>query len=187
MICSESWVRNLEDLPDDDDDQELECQRSAPQAVLLNSVLRKSLEGLPVHHHHFHDPELVSMICSTVCCCSKAKDTTVGTSTNCSAICGQRKTERGWILKLEILGTAITCSTGVYVSTSFKMSASTSSFCSAPRVPPPWPCGAVWCVASARALATLIRAYRKHARRRRSLRRLAGSRRVVNASHGVDH
>ena len=35
------------------------------------------------------------------------------------------------------------------------------------------PRGAVWCVASARAMATLIRAYRKYARRRRSRRHLA--------------
>ena len=36
-----------------------------------------------------------------------------------------------------------------------------------------WPRGAVWCVASARAMATLIRAYRKYAQRRRSRRLLA--------------
>ena len=48
---------NLEDLPKNDVDEELECQRSAPQAVLYNSVLRKNLEDLPVRHH-LHDPEL---------------------------------------------------------------------------------------------------------------------------------
>ena len=47
--------------------------------------------------------------------------------------------------------------------------------CSTSRAPPPSlavlrPCGAVWCDASARAMATVIRAYRKYARRRRSRR-----------------
>ena len=45
--------------------------------------------------------------------------------------------------------------------------------CSASRASPPalaifWPRGALWCVLSARAIATLIRAYRRYARRRRS-------------------
>ena len=50
--------------------------------------------------------------------------------------------------------------------------------CSATRASPPAlavfsTCGALWCVLSARAIATLIRAYRRYARRRRSLRRRA--------------
>ena len=50
--------------------------------------------------------------------------------------------------------------------------------CSATRASLPalavfWPRGALWCVLSARAIATLIRAYRRYARKRRSLRRRA--------------
>ena len=55
----------------------------------------------------------MSTICLAICCWSEARDKTVGTSTNCSVICGRRKsrsTKRCWILSCEILGTSVTCS-----------------------------------------------------------------------------
>ena len=62
-------------------------------------------------------------ICSAVCCMSEAKDKTVGTSTNCSAICGKRRsrsTKRGRMMSFEIFGTSMTCSTGNCVSRDLK-------------------------------------------------------------------
>ena len=61
--------------------------------------------------------------CSAVRCWSEAKDKMVGTSTNCSAICGSRRsrsTKRGWMMSFEIVGTSITCSTGNCVSRDLK-------------------------------------------------------------------
>ena len=63
----------------------------------------------------------MSMICSTESCWSEEKDTTVGTSTNCSAICGALSTVRQQREGNEISGTSMTCSTGVCVSMSLKM------------------------------------------------------------------
>ena len=51
------------------------------------------------------------MICSAVCCWSKEKDNTVGTSTNCSTNCGSGRAAReGQDDDEEIMGTSITCS-----------------------------------------------------------------------------
>ena len=50
------------------------------------------------------------MICSAVCCCGEEKDTTVGTSTNCSAVCGAVSTLRERRDDDEILGISITFS-----------------------------------------------------------------------------
>ena len=55
----------------------------------------------------------MSMICSTESCWSEEKDTTVGTSTNCSSICGALSTVRQQREGNEISGTSMTCSTGV--------------------------------------------------------------------------
>ena len=71
----------------------------------------------------------MSIICSAVDCWSEEKDITVGTSTNCSAISGSLSIEREQRDGDEILGTSITCSTGVCVSTSLMMSTSCAPAC----------------------------------------------------------
>ena len=236
----EPWPgRNLEDLG------ELEYQRSAPQPLLLSSVLHENLEDL---RHSPADPEEQECQgnCSVVGCCREEKDTIVGTSANCSAFCGGRRSTKNacGIGSREILGTATTCSTSAGAPISRKRSTTrspncgtgTSSVCThgnmstmctaVCRCTPgngrtstegvgrvastspssnklkycvlaalgeeessgSWrlfnslpsslalavlPCGRYGCVASAKAMATLIRAYRKYAWRRRYLRRLA--------------
>ena len=95
---------NLEDLS-----CELECGRCAQKLALLNSVLGENIEDL--HHSPDDHEELgMSMLCSAVCCCREEKDTTVGTSTSCSTVCGAFSTLRERRDDDEILGTAITCS-----------------------------------------------------------------------------
>ena len=56
------------------------------------------------------------------------EETTVGTSTNYSTLCGTRSTERCGTLPCEILGTSITCS-GTTLSKSLKTPSSWSSIC----------------------------------------------------------
>ena len=48
--------------------------------------------------------------CSAVCTAMRVRDSTVGTSTNCSASCGSRIGECDGHGEQEILGTSITCS-----------------------------------------------------------------------------
>ena len=64
---------------------------------------------------------------SAVCCWSKVKDNTAGTSTSCSAFCGPRTAERCGTRSKEILGTAITCTGSARDAVSIFCSPSTTS------------------------------------------------------------
>ena len=90
-----------------------ERQRSACQAAEKNPLLRNKIEDLEFPNHL----QLKQFFLKTA-----MLDSIVGTSTNCSAICGSRRsqsTNRCGILSCVILGTSITCTTGFCVSTSF--------------------------------------------------------------------
>ena len=90
-------------------DLEQECQRPAQKTrtqTLLNPVLREDHEAPASKRPSRREPQV-----------------------RCSAFCGRRRTKRGSTLQMEILGTALTCSTGVCVSTSFKMSAYSFPLC----------------------------------------------------------
>ena len=119
---STSWRTKVEENHEGHH-HEMECQRSARQPSLLNSVLGATLEDL--HRLTLPRPHGTGM--STICSTFRW---TVGTSINCSAFCGRRwSTKRCGILSREILGTSVTCSTDVCVSMSFKISASCSPIC----------------------------------------------------------
>ena len=74
------------------DDCELESQRSAEKPSLLNSVLGENLEDL--HHPSDDHVELECQYSVRQSGCRKEKDTSIGTSTNCSAACGSLSTLR---------------------------------------------------------------------------------------------
>ena len=91
------------------EDLHRECQHDLLQKTLLNPV-QGDLEDL-------HAPSLparpgagMSTICWTISCWSEERNNTVGTSTNCSAVCGARRTVRAARGGRTILGTSITCS-----------------------------------------------------------------------------
>ena len=67
---------------------ELECQWLARRETQLNSVLGVNLDDLHAHLPPARPRAGMSTICSAISCWSEEQDTTVGTSTNWSAICG---------------------------------------------------------------------------------------------------
>ena len=125
--------RNLEglhDRPVHHNHEELECQRSAPQA-LLNSVLGVNLADLPPSRRHDRLDELECpwSVCLAVRCCREEKYDRKHFPTNCSALRERRHTERCETLSRDILGTAITCSTSAGASIFRKRSTTRSPNC----------------------------------------------------------
>ena len=131
--------------------QEVEC-RSVRHQTLLNSVLGETLRtssAIPSTKRNWNVNGLLSRWrgtltwektltttttttrnSSAVRCWSRERDKTVGTSTNCSTTCARRRsTKRCGIRFREILGTAMTCSTGICVSRSLNTSSSWFPVC----------------------------------------------------------
>ena len=86
---------NREDLHQDhDENEELDCQRSAPQK--RNNSVRGEQPGRP--------PPPPPTVCSTGCLITSMRETIVGASTNCPAVCGTERTVRGQREGVDILG-----------------------------------------------------------------------------------
>ena len=93
---------NQEDLhKNHDGNEELDCQRSAPQKG-NNSVLEENQEDLQFFH--------TQRSARQECLITSMRDTTFGASTNSSADSGTERTVRGQRVGVDILGTSITCS-----------------------------------------------------------------------------
>ena len=120
-----SWEKNLEGL------HELGCRRSAPQPALLNPVLGENLVNHPDHGRR-RETGIVTGFAPHSTAGAEHWDNTVGTSTNCSAICDSSTTVRPARDGQEILGTSITCS-AIGLSKDLIASISWSTICGTSR------------------------------------------------------